>query len=241
MFLPIVSSLCSALARVDSMIPTLCIRSTMATGAMCSFDQDDDVRKYVIARKFEKKGKTVTKRPHIQRLITPIRLQRKRARAAAKKISYAKAQRDASEYARYVIAICVCRVGGVLWQILVAEFRDVLLDDLVESAVHPKQAPFSACLPAVLFAHIWLLCRSLLWFDDRAKKRFQVRVAPERLTTPPGLPRFARPFLVSQPVRPAPEGAEGGPPLHDLQEAQLSQGLGQGRGVISTQPSVAMP
>ena len=25
--------------------------------------------------------------------------------------------------------------------------------------------------------------------------------------------------LLAQPVRPAPEGAEGGPPLHDLQEA----------------------
>lgn len=62
--------------------------------------QDDDVRKYVIARKFEKKGKTVTKRPHIQRLITPIRLQRKRARAAARKACQAKSQRDASEYAR---------------------------------------------------------------------------------------------------------------------------------------------
>lgn len=61
--------------------------------------KDDDVRKYVIARKFDKKGKTVAKRPHIQRLITPIRLQRKRARAAAKKICQAKAQRDASEYA----------------------------------------------------------------------------------------------------------------------------------------------
>lgn len=68
-----------------------------------AFCQDDDVRKYVIARKFEKKGKTVTKRPHIQRLITPIRLQRKRARAAAKKIAQAKSQRDASEYARCVV------------------------------------------------------------------------------------------------------------------------------------------
>ncbi|CAN0077625.1 unnamed protein product [Hapterophycus canaliculatus] len=41
----------------------------------------------------------------------------------------------------------------------------------------------------------------------------------------------ARCVRVCQPVRPAPEGAEGGPPLHDLQEAQLSQGLGQGRRV----------
>lgn len=59
--------------------------------------------KYVIARKFEKNGKTVTKRPNIQRLVTPIRLQRKRARAAARKAAQAKSQRDASEYAR-----CVC-------------------------------------------------------------------------------------------------------------------------------------
>lgn len=66
------------------------------------YGQDDDVRKYVIARKFEKNGKTVTKRPHIQRLITPIRLQRKRARAASKKAAQAKSQRDASEYARCV-------------------------------------------------------------------------------------------------------------------------------------------
>lgn len=71
------------------------------------------MRKYVIARKFEKKGKTVTKRPNIQRLITPIRLQRKRARAAAKKISQAKAQRDASEYARYVVrTVGVFRFGS---------------------------------------------------------------------------------------------------------------------------------
>ncbi|CAN0351028.1 unnamed protein product [Pylaiella littoralis] len=64
-----------------------------------NLSKDDDVRKYVIARKFEKNGKTVTKRPNIQRLITPIRLQRKRARAAAKKVCQAKSQRDASEYA----------------------------------------------------------------------------------------------------------------------------------------------
>lgn len=69
----------------------------------CGCDtQEDDVRKYVIARKFEKKGKTVTKRPHIQRLITPIRLQRKRAMRASKKVAQAKAHRDASEYARCV-------------------------------------------------------------------------------------------------------------------------------------------
>ena len=66
------------------------------------------MRKYVIARKFEKNGKTVTKRPNIQRLVTPIRVQRKRARAAARKTDQAKSQRDASEYARCVILLyCV--------------------------------------------------------------------------------------------------------------------------------------
>ncbi|CAN0472319.1 unnamed protein product, partial [Discosporangium mesarthrocarpum] len=62
--------------------------------------QEEDVRKYVITRKFEKKGKTVTKRPNIQRLVTPIRLQRKRAIAAQKRNAMAKSKRDASEYAR---------------------------------------------------------------------------------------------------------------------------------------------
>ncbi|CAM9579086.1 unnamed protein product, partial [Choristocarpus tenellus] len=61
--------------------------------------KEDDVTKYAIARKFEKKGKTVTKRPNIQRLVTPIRLQRKRAIAASKRASMAKSKRDASEYA----------------------------------------------------------------------------------------------------------------------------------------------
>lgn len=72
------------------------------------------MRKYVIARKFEKKGKTVTKRPNIQRLITPIRIQRKRARAAAKKTSQAKSQRDASEYARCVVPSVLCAWRVVL-------------------------------------------------------------------------------------------------------------------------------
>ena len=38
--------------------------------------KDDDVTKYAITRKFEnKKGKTVTKKPKIQRLVTPLTLQ----------------------------------------------------------------------------------------------------------------------------------------------------------------------
>jgi hypothetical protein len=55
--------------------------------------QEDDPKKFVIARKFENKaGKTVTKRPKIQRLITPVRLQRKRARANVKKQAQEKAK-----------------------------------------------------------------------------------------------------------------------------------------------------
>lgn len=41
--------------------------------------KEDDVRKYVITREVTKKnGKTATKSPKIQRLVTPQRLQRKR-------------------------------------------------------------------------------------------------------------------------------------------------------------------
>jgi small subunit ribosomal protein S6e len=62
---------------------------------------EDDVRKYVIARKFEnKKGKEVVKRPKIQRLITPLTLQRKRHRASLKKAAQDKAKREAAEYTR---------------------------------------------------------------------------------------------------------------------------------------------
>ncbi len=49
-----------------------------------NLDAKDDVRKFVIRRTFEKKGKTVTKAPKIQRLVTPVTLQRKRHRKALK-------------------------------------------------------------------------------------------------------------------------------------------------------------
>lgn len=46
-----------------------------------NLSKEDDLTKYVIARKFEnKKGKTVTKRPKIQRLVTPLTLQVRLAR-----------------------------------------------------------------------------------------------------------------------------------------------------------------
>ena len=63
--------------------------------------KDDDVRKYVntYRRSFtNKKGKTTSKAPKIQRLVTPLTLQRKRARIAEKKNRIVKAQSEAAEY-----------------------------------------------------------------------------------------------------------------------------------------------
>eukprot|EP00620_Florenciella_sp_RCC1587_P021293 CAMPEP_0182565812 /NCGR_PEP_ID=MMETSP1324-20130603/7443_1 /TAXON_ID=236786 /ORGANISM="Florenciella sp., Strain RCC1587" /LENGTH=322 /DNA_ID=CAMNT_0024779525 /DNA_START=104 /DNA_END=1073 /DNA_ORIENTATION=+ len=60
--------------------------------------KEDDVRKYVVCRKFEKNGKEVSKSPKIQRLVTPIMVQRKRARKAAKTTAVAKAQAELAEY-----------------------------------------------------------------------------------------------------------------------------------------------
>ncbi len=64
-----------------------------------NLSKEDDVRKYVIARTFEKKGKTVTKRPKIQRLVTPVVLRRKRQRFNEKIASLQKTKEAAAEYA----------------------------------------------------------------------------------------------------------------------------------------------
>lgn len=65
--------------------------------------KDDDVRKYVISRTFtNKKGKTIRKAPKIQRLVTPIMLQRKRARKAAKLNSVLRNKEDAAAYKKVV-------------------------------------------------------------------------------------------------------------------------------------------
>ncbi|KAK9446754.1 40S ribosomal protein eS6 [Limtongia smithiae] len=62
--------------------------------------KEDDVRKYVVRRPIEKNGKTFTKAPKIQRLVTPQTLQRKRHRRALK-IKSAEAQKEAAaEYAQ---------------------------------------------------------------------------------------------------------------------------------------------
>merc|ERR1712127_73076 len=65
--------------------------------------KDDDVRQYVIARTYtNKKGKEVRKAPKIQRLITPIMLQRKRARKAVKMASILRNKDDAAAYKKVV-------------------------------------------------------------------------------------------------------------------------------------------
>jgi len=67
----------------------------------------DDVRQYVIRRKLpEKEGKKVrTKAPKIQRLVTPVVLQRKRHRAALKRRRAVKRREDAASYHKMVAQI----------------------------------------------------------------------------------------------------------------------------------------
>jgi small subunit ribosomal protein S6e len=65
--------------------------------------KEDDVRKYVIARTFtNKKGVTVRKAPKIQRLVTPLTLQRKRARKADKMKSVLRTKEEAAGYKKIV-------------------------------------------------------------------------------------------------------------------------------------------
>ena len=60
---------------------------------------EDDVRKKVITREFTtKKGKKQSKRPKIQRLVTPVTLQRKRAYLAERKTMRVNAKAARAEY-----------------------------------------------------------------------------------------------------------------------------------------------
>ena len=69
--------------------------------ALFDLKKEDDVRKYVFVRKFENKaGKTVYKSPKIQRLVTPITLQRKRRQMSIKRKARAKAKREEQEYSK---------------------------------------------------------------------------------------------------------------------------------------------
>jgi len=66
-----------------------------------NLSKEDDVRKYVntYRRTFTNEaGKKCSKAPKIQRLVTPLTLQRKRARTADKKTRIVKAKEEAAEY-----------------------------------------------------------------------------------------------------------------------------------------------
>ncbi|XP_052700998.1 40S ribosomal protein S6-like [Crassostrea angulata] len=67
-----------------------------------NLSKEDDVRQYVVRRPLpQKEGKKAkTKAPKIQRLVTPVVLQRKRHRLALKKKRHAKRREDAAEYAK---------------------------------------------------------------------------------------------------------------------------------------------
>merc|ERR1712003_430187 len=68
-----------------------------------NLSKEDDVRKYVIRRVFtSKKGKNRNKAPKIQRLVTPLTLQRKRARKAEKMNSVLRNKEEAAAYKKLI-------------------------------------------------------------------------------------------------------------------------------------------
>ena len=73
---------------------------------MFNLTKDDDVRHYVkiYGRKIEKDGKTRLKCPKIQRLVTPQRLQRKRAIKAEKMAKIAKRKSEQAAYHKVIVA-----------------------------------------------------------------------------------------------------------------------------------------
>jgi ribosomal protein S6E (S10) len=68
-----------------------------------NLSKEDDVCQYVISRTFtNKKGKEIRKAPKIQRLITPIMLQRKRAIKAKKMASILRNKEEAAAYKKII-------------------------------------------------------------------------------------------------------------------------------------------
>ncbi|KAJ3091806.1 40S ribosomal protein S6 [Physocladia obscura] len=68
-----------------------------------SLSKEDDVRKYVIRREVQPKKegkKAYTKAPKIQRLVTPLTLQRRRHRFALKKKASENSREEAADYAK---------------------------------------------------------------------------------------------------------------------------------------------
>jgi len=70
-----------------------------------ALSKEDDVRKYVIRRELAAKGdkKPGSKAPKIQRLVTPISLQRKRHRMSIKKARQLKAKTCAADYQKLIL------------------------------------------------------------------------------------------------------------------------------------------
>jgi len=70
-----------------------------------ALSKEDDVRKYVIRRELAAKGdkKPGSKAPKIQRLVTPISLQRKRHRMLVKKTRQIKSKTEAAEYQKLLL------------------------------------------------------------------------------------------------------------------------------------------
>jgi ribosomal protein S6E (S10) len=67
--------------------------------ALFNLTSEDDVRKNVVTRSFtSKSGKTIYKRPKIQRLVTPVVLKRRRIRNAEKVASIQKTRESAATY-----------------------------------------------------------------------------------------------------------------------------------------------
>lgn len=68
-----------------------------------NLSKEDDVRKFVVRRKVTTKaGKEYNKAPKIQRLVTPVQLQRKRHRVALKR---ARAEKNKKEQASYLALV----------------------------------------------------------------------------------------------------------------------------------------
>jgi len=68
-----------------------------------NLSKEDDVRKYVIRRRFVRaSGKKDSCAPHIQRLVTPERLNRKRHRLAVKKYQITQGRKAAAEYEKMI-------------------------------------------------------------------------------------------------------------------------------------------
>lgn len=64
-----------------------------------ALDKHDPVTQYVVRRKIEKEGKkTKSVAPRVQRLVTPVTLQRKRRRIADKRTRYENAQKAEAEF-----------------------------------------------------------------------------------------------------------------------------------------------